>query len=65
MSTVYLHHELAVRFLHPGAELLADMDGPVRVSPLCLGGMSLGDQWTGFMGTGMNAEKSEEFLDAY
>ncbi len=25
--------------------------------------MSLGDQWAGFMGTAMNAEKSEQFLD--
>ncbi|WVW80648.1 hypothetical protein I302_102634 [Kwoniella bestiolae CBS 10118] len=37
----------------------------IRVSPLCLGAMSIGDQWTGFMGGGLNYDKSEEFLDYF
>jgi aryl-alcohol dehydrogenase-like predicted oxidoreductase len=38
----------------------------IRVSPICLGAMSLGDQWTGYMGgKGLNQAKSEEFLDAF
>ncbi|WWC65013.1 uncharacterized protein I303_107627 [Kwoniella dejecticola CBS 10117] len=37
----------------------------IRVSPLCLGAMSLGDQWTGFMGNAMNYEESAKFLDYY
>ncbi|WWC92523.1 uncharacterized protein L201_007482 [Kwoniella dendrophila CBS 6074] len=37
----------------------------VRVSPLCLGAMSIGDQWTGFMGSGMNYDESEKFLDYF
>ncbi|WWC92524.1 uncharacterized protein L201_007483 [Kwoniella dendrophila CBS 6074] len=37
----------------------------IRVSPLCLGAMSIGDQWTGFMGGGLNYEKSVEFLDYF
>ncbi|ORY35569.1 putative aryl-alcohol dehydrogenase [Naematelia encephala] len=37
----------------------------VRVSPLCLGAMSIGDQWTGYMGTGLSGEKAFEFLDTF
>ncbi|RSH95563.1 hypothetical protein EHS25_000655 [Saitozyma podzolica] len=37
----------------------------VRVSPLCLGAMSLGDQWTGWMGSGIDTTGSEKLLDAF
>ncbi|WVR03355.1 hypothetical protein IAU60_000346 [Kwoniella sp. DSM 27419] len=37
----------------------------IRVSPICIGAMSIGDQWTGFMGSGLNYDQSEEFLDYY
>ncbi|WWD20886.1 hypothetical protein CI109_105363 [Kwoniella shandongensis] len=37
----------------------------VRVSPLCLGAMSLGDQWTGFMGGSLDLKQSFEFLDYF
>ena len=38
----------------------------VRVSPICLGAMSLGDQWTGFMGgKGLDQAGSEKLLDAF
>ncbi|WRT70902.1 uncharacterized protein IL334_007901 [Kwoniella shivajii] len=37
----------------------------VRVSPLCLGAMSIGDQWKGFMGGGLDYDKAEEFLDYF
>ena len=38
----------------------------VRVSPICLGGMSLGEQWSGWMGgKSLNQAQSEELLDAY
>lgn len=36
----------------------------VRVSPLCLGGMSLGDTWNGFMGS-MDKDQSIKLLDAF
>ncbi|KAJ4000239.1 NADP-dependent oxidoreductase domain-containing protein [Lentinula boryana] len=36
----------------------------VRVSPICLGAMSIGDQWNEFMGS-MNKESSFKLLDAY
>ncbi|KAI1614632.1 aryl-alcohol dehydrogenase [Exophiala viscosa] len=36
----------------------------VRVSPLCLGAMSIGDAWSGFMGS-MNKENSFKLLDAF
>ena len=36
----------------------------IRVSPLQLGAMSIGDAWTGFMGS-MNKEQSFELTDAY
>ena len=36
----------------------------IRVSPLQLGAMSIGDAWTGFMGS-MNKEQSFELMDAY
>lgn len=39
--------------------------GSVRVSPLCLGAMSIGDQWKGFMGKTLNAQESFKFLDAF
>ncbi|WWC65012.1 uncharacterized protein I303_107626 [Kwoniella dejecticola CBS 10117] len=37
----------------------------IRVSPLCLGAMSIGDQWKGFMGNGLDYSQSEEFLDFF
>ncbi|OWT36177.1 aryl-alcohol dehydrogenase [Cryptococcus neoformans Bt1] len=37
----------------------------IRVSPLCLGAMSLGDQWTPFMGGALNFEESCKFLDTF
>ncbi|ORY28954.1 putative aryl-alcohol dehydrogenase [Naematelia encephala] len=37
----------------------------VRVSPLCLGAMSIGDQWPGFMGTSLAGKEAFEFLDCY
>ncbi|ESK91111.1 arylalcohol dehydrogenase [Moniliophthora roreri MCA 2997] len=36
----------------------------VHVSPLCLGAMSIGDKWSGFMGS-MDKESSFKLLDAY
>jgi len=36
----------------------------IRVSPLCLGAMSIGEQWAGFMGS-MDKKKSFELLDAF
>ncbi|KEF51915.1 aryl-alcohol dehydrogenase AAD14 [Exophiala aquamarina CBS 119918] len=36
----------------------------VRVSPLCLGAMSIGDAWSEFMGS-MNKESSFQLLDAF
>ena len=36
----------------------------IRVSPLQLGAMSIGDAWTDFMGS-MNKEQSFELMDAY
>ena len=45
--------------------LLAPTAG-IRVSPLCLGAMSLGNQWDGFMGgKGLNQEESEKMLDTF
>ncbi|KZT57228.1 aryl-alcohol dehydrogenase [Calocera cornea HHB12733] len=37
----------------------------VRVSPLALGAMSLGNKWNDFMGGGMSKEEAFELLDAY
>ncbi|KZO93379.1 putative AAD14-putative aryl-alcohol reductase [Calocera viscosa TUFC12733] len=37
----------------------------LRVSPLCLGGMSLGDAWTSILGGGIPKEKAFELLNAY
>jgi len=37
----------------------------VRVSPICLGAMSLGDQWTGLMAGKLDQKESEEYLDYY
>ena len=43
---------------------LSDLAG-VHVSPICLGGMSIGDKWASFgMGT-MTKEQSFKLLDAY
>lgn len=36
----------------------------VHVSPLCLGAMSIGSEWSEFMGS-MNKEQSFELLDAF
>lgn len=36
----------------------------VKVSPLILGGMSIGDAWSGYMGT-MDKERAFELLDAF
>jgi len=36
----------------------------VRVSPLCLGAMSIGDAWSEIMGS-MDKEQSFKLLDAY
>ena len=36
----------------------------VRVSPICLGAMSIGNKWTQFMGS-MDKEQSFKLLDAY
>ena len=36
----------------------------VRVSPLCLGAMSIGDQWNDWMGS-MSKEESFKLLDAF
>ncbi|CAI4870797.1 AHL_G0006690.mRNA.1.CDS.1 [Saccharomyces cerevisiae] len=36
----------------------------IRVSPLILGGASIGDAWSGFMGS-MNKERAFELLDAF
>ncbi|WVQ80661.1 hypothetical protein IAT38_002766 [Cryptococcus sp. DSM 104549] len=44
--------------------LLAPTAG-TRVSPICLGGGSLGDQWTGVLGKAVGTEKSFELLDAF
>ena len=38
----------------------------VRVSPIQLGAMSIGDKWSGFAGFGqMDQKSSETLLDAY
>ncbi|TBU30605.1 Aldo/keto reductase [Dichomitus squalens] len=37
----------------------------VRVSPLCLGAMSLGQAWSGMMGGGTTEEEAFKFLDTY
>ncbi|KAL7423197.1 putative aryl-alcohol dehydrogenase aad14 [Cryptotrichosporon argae] len=53
----------------PKAELgryrLLSPTAGVRVSPLCLGAMSLGDQWTGYMGKKLNyeSEAGGNFID--
>lgn len=44
------------RVLSPNAGL--------HVSPLCLGAMSIGDKWNGFMGA-MDKESSFKLLDAF
>ncbi|RXK41149.1 aryl-alcohol dehydrogenase [Tremella mesenterica] len=48
-----------------GVYRLLSPSAGVKVSPICLGAMSLGDQWVGYMGSGVNLEKSLELLDAY
>ncbi|KAL1406314.1 putative aryl-alcohol dehydrogenase aad14 [Vanrija albida] len=38
----------------------------VRVSPLCLGAMSIGDQWSGYMGgRGLDVEAGKAYLDEF
>lgn len=37
----------------------------IRVSPLCLGAMSIGDSWQDMMSGGLNKEASFELLDAF
>ncbi|ODO05817.1 hypothetical protein I350_04878 [Cryptococcus amylolentus CBS 6273] len=37
----------------------------IRVSPLCLGAMSLGDQWTGFMGARTDFDQATKLLDTF
>ena len=37
----------------------------IHVSPICLGGMTIGDKWQAFGAGGMNKETSFRFLDAY
>ncbi len=54
---------LARTVTHPHTRSLAH--STVRVSPLALGAMSIGDQWTGFMGNALGKEKAFEILDAY
>ena len=44
--------------------LLAPTAG-ARVSPICLGAMSLGDQWTKFMAGSLNSKESDEYLDYF
>ncbi|WVQ80660.1 hypothetical protein IAT38_002765 [Cryptococcus sp. DSM 104549] len=44
--------------------LLAPTAG-VRVSPICLGGGSLGNQWPGFTGKALDTEESFKLLDAF
>ena len=43
---------------------LSDKAG-VHVSPICLGGMSIGDKWAGFGMGAMDKESSFKLLDAY
>jgi len=44
--------------------LLAPKAG-LRVSPLCIGAMSIGDQWKGFMGNSLDQAGADKFLDTY
>jgi aryl-alcohol dehydrogenase-like predicted oxidoreductase len=37
----------------------------VRVSPICLGAMSMGDQWTTFMAGKLDVKESEAYLDYF
>lgn len=37
----------------------------VRVSPICLGAMSVGDQWRKFMAGELGPESAEEYLDYF
>jgi len=37
----------------------------VRVSPICLGAMSLGDQWTKFMAGKLDVKEAEKYLDYF
>ncbi|WVQ77127.1 hypothetical protein IAR50_006810 [Cryptococcus sp. DSM 104548] len=48
-----------------GRYRLLSPSAAIRVSPLCLGAMSFGDQWTGYMGTGPGLEESSKILDAF
>jgi aryl-alcohol dehydrogenase-like predicted oxidoreductase len=47
-----------------GRYRLLSPNAGVHVSPLCLGGMSLGNTWSGVMGK-MDTESSFKLLDAY
>ncbi|WOO83840.1 Putative aryl-alcohol dehydrogenase AAD14 [Vanrija pseudolonga] len=47
------------------SRILAPTAG-VRVSPLCLGAMSIGDQWSGYMGgKGLDVEQGKAYLDEF
>ncbi|ORX38519.1 putative aryl-alcohol dehydrogenase [Kockovaella imperatae] len=49
-----------------GTYRLLSPSASIRVSPLALGAMSLGDQWTGYMGgKGLGQAESEKLLDAF
>ncbi|ODO06643.1 hypothetical protein I350_04001 [Cryptococcus amylolentus CBS 6273] len=48
-----------------GRYRLLSPSAAIRVSPLCLGAMSLGNQWTGFMGAGPDFEESCKLLDTF
>lgn len=37
----------------------------IKVSPICLGAMSIGDQWSGMMGGKLDQKESEEYLDYF
>ncbi len=61
-----------MQFFHPAPEPATELgryrilspSAGVRVSPLCLGGMSIGDAWSSAMGS-MSKEASFQLLDAY
>ncbi|CAI4561908.1 CNT_collapsed_G0031250.mRNA.1.CDS.1 [Saccharomyces cerevisiae] len=48
----------------PAPEPPTELGPGIRVSPLILGGMSIGDAWSGFMGS-MDKEQAFELLDAF
>ncbi|CAI5020421.1 AVN_HP_G0099620.mRNA.1.CDS.1 [Saccharomyces cerevisiae] len=61
-------HELFKPAPEPATELgrlrVLSKTAGIRVSPLILGGASIGDAWSGFMGS-MNKEQAFELLDAF